>query len=132
MYLIPKLVQNRLEELHGKENIISFKVFASEMAYGAYSLFYGAIKNCGLGTFLEIMLQSSKIPTCMKETKTPLCKSRSKMLLLLEKDIEKETMDMAKKLLPKDNLLCKLLMKSKMGEFDDNVRKFEVVNSFYY
>ena len=76
------------------------------------------------------MLQSSKIPTCMRETKTSLCKSRSKMLLLLEKDIEKETMDMAKKLLPKDNLLCKLLMKSKMGELDDVVRRFEVINSF--
>ena len=106
------------------------------MAYGAYSLFYGAIKNCGFGTLLEIMLQLSKIPTCMKETKTSLCKSRSKMLLRLEKDIEncsfKETMDKAKKLLPKDSILCKLLMKSKLGELEENVRRFEVVNSFYY
>ena len=56
--------------------------------------------------------------------------------MLLLKDIEncsfKETMDKAKKLLPKDSILCKLLMKSKMGELKDYVRKFEVVNSFYY
>ena len=108
MYMVPKLVQSELERIHGAENVISFRRFAKGIAYGTYSMLYGAIKNPNFGTFLEIVLKLSKVPPYMDDTK----KSKSKMLMLLESS--------------SDNENCSF------KESFNQIRKFQLKDSFFY
>ena len=132
MYLVPKLVQAEYERMYGAENMISFKKFVKEIAYGTYSMLYGAIKNPNFGTYLEIMLRKNKIPPELAATKTTLQKSKSRMLSLLESSRKhencsfKESFNQVRKIVPKNSYLYNLLYLSKMKKKKTQELKFNI------
>ena len=125
LYLVPKMVETELRKVHGEKNVISFKKFVEEMAYSAFSVFYGALKNKDVGRCIESFLKNAEIPQSMSQLRSPMTKSWSKMLCLLVKDAKcptfKETLNQVRKLFGKDSFMFDFLTDCKDKTYNQSI-----------
>ena len=111
MHLIPRIVENEFKKIiPDKSSIISFRLFAREVAYRVYQMFYGGLKNETFARGIQLLMANNIPPKCLPSHQVD--KSRSKMLTLLKEssgNTIRDTADITKKVFGKKSNLHVLL-----------------------